>query len=461
MSQIKVFTIIIFPVIALLFLSSFMVKWADSLSPTQSFTVNSTVDATDINPGDGICETANGNETCTLRAAIMEANALAGMDEIIMPSGTFVLSLSGTNEDDSETGDLDIRDNLMINGNSMQSTIIDGAGIDSVFHVISTTAVLFQGLTIQGGDGVNGGGIYNPDGSVQVSEAHVFNNIAYGNGGGVYNSAYLTLTNSIVSSNTVTLFSGGVHNSGSMLIENSTIDRNRSVGVFGNAGGISNGGDLEVNQSSISNNTATDAGGGIFNQGVMTLTNSALIYNIADSSGGGIKSSGGSVTITNTTISHNEALSGGGIDNGGAFKINSSSIISNVALSEGGGVYQSSSLEISIENVIIAHNAPFNCSSSGDLIGLSLYNLTDDDSCGANLTQVTDVKVGFLSDNGGGTLTHPIFEDSPAVDTGNAASCPIIDQRGFTRPFGKGCDIGAFEFGDFSNTIYLPTVLSE
>ena len=38
------------------------------------FNVNSTQDAVDLNPGDGICATATGE--CTLRAAIQETNAL-------------------------------------------------------------------------------------------------------------------------------------------------------------------------------------------------------------------------------------------------------------------------------------------------------------------------------------------------------------------------------------------------
>ncbi|MBK9051743.1 MAG: CSLREA domain-containing protein [Chloroflexi bacterium] len=45
------------------------------------FTVNSTSDAVDGNPGNGVCETATPGE-CTLRAAIEEANLVAGTDSI-------------------------------------------------------------------------------------------------------------------------------------------------------------------------------------------------------------------------------------------------------------------------------------------------------------------------------------------------------------------------------------------
>ena len=37
-----------------------------------TFTVNNTADAVDANPGDGVCETALGNVSCTLRAAVQE-----------------------------------------------------------------------------------------------------------------------------------------------------------------------------------------------------------------------------------------------------------------------------------------------------------------------------------------------------------------------------------------------------
>ena len=44
------------------------------------FTVDSTADASDANPGNGTCAAAGG--ACTLRAAVEEANALAGSDSV-------------------------------------------------------------------------------------------------------------------------------------------------------------------------------------------------------------------------------------------------------------------------------------------------------------------------------------------------------------------------------------------
>src|SRR5688572_17473539 len=50
------------------------------------FIVNSTDDGTDASAGDGNCATASG--VCTLRAAIVEANALPGLDGISFGIGT-------------------------------------------------------------------------------------------------------------------------------------------------------------------------------------------------------------------------------------------------------------------------------------------------------------------------------------------------------------------------------------
>ncbi|MBM4425155.1 MAG: CSLREA domain-containing protein [Chloroflexi bacterium] len=67
-------------------LSLIVVAAALTAAPAQparaaSFIVNSTADAVDVAPGNGVCETATAGQ-CTLRAAIQEANALAGDDSI-------------------------------------------------------------------------------------------------------------------------------------------------------------------------------------------------------------------------------------------------------------------------------------------------------------------------------------------------------------------------------------------
>src|SRR5260370_20744623 len=60
------------------------------------FVVNSTADAPDAKPGDHLCITAAA--TCTLRAAVQEANADGGANTISIPRGYYRLSIPPATE---------------------------------------------------------------------------------------------------------------------------------------------------------------------------------------------------------------------------------------------------------------------------------------------------------------------------------------------------------------------------
>ena len=98
--------------------------WSEQPVWAATFTVNDTSDLMDDNIGDGVCHTATG--TCTLRAAVQEANADPGVDVITLPSGVYVLTLTGAGEDAAATGDLDITESLTIIGAGAANTIVDG-----------------------------------------------------------------------------------------------------------------------------------------------------------------------------------------------------------------------------------------------------------------------------------------------------------------------------------------------
>ncbi len=72
-----------------------------------------------------------------------------------------------------------------------------------------------------------------------------------------------------------------------------------------------------------------------------------------------------------------------------------------------------------------------------------------------------DPHLGALVDNGGPTFTHALLAGSPAIDAGSCTDIDgdaiTIDQRGMTRPYGLGCDIGPFEGETFP--YYFPIVV--
>ena len=157
-----------------------------------TFTVNSPKDGVDTSaPGDGLCETPA--HTCTLRAAIMEANSLPGADTIILPPGRYELQFPGANEDLAWKGDLDITDDLVITGAGETTTIIGGNHLDRVFDIHSPAHVTLSDLTITNGQlpaiaghgedlRGDGGGLLN-DGTVTLNNVTFFRNRA-GRGGG-------------------------------------------------------------------------------------------------------------------------------------------------------------------------------------------------------------------------------------------------------------------------------------
>ena len=149
----------------------YLVTKPQSAATLTTFTVNSTIDATDANPGDGICDDGAGH--CTLRAAVNESNFSGGANTIIVPAGTYTLTGPADDEFNGlgatlESGDLDIVDlsafslpqltSVTIRGAGAGSTFIDGGGVDRVIDVNNFVAfgsavnVTLENLTIRNGN---------------------------------------------------------------------------------------------------------------------------------------------------------------------------------------------------------------------------------------------------------------------------------------------------------------------
>ncbi len=232
---------------------------------------------------DGVCD-----DDCSLREAIIFANSISGEKVVTLPAGTYTLSIPGTDEDSSETGDLDITDNLIISGAGPNQTFIDGGAIDTVIHVHSGITVEINELTIQSGNSPGeGGGINISGGALTLSASAVSGNASEDNGGGIYNSSgTLAVTSSTISDNTSgsTGNGGGIYNSsGDMTIANSTISGNTS-GALADGGGIYNAsGDVTITNGTITENSSgiLGEGSGIFNAiGVVFIVNTIIGDNV-------------------------------------------------------------------------------------------------------------------------------------------------------------------------------------
>jgi len=468
-----------FGVVAALMMT--LVSLAGTAHAGLTFVVNSPADVGDAAPCDFQCATAPDNSTCTLRAAVQEAECLNAIfhDEYVIRLGesTYLLSLRGPNEDGAATGDLDISGMITIIGQGPDKTIIDGDAnpndfqSDRVFDVLSGARLELRGVTIQHGvvlgDNTRGGGIggginVRQEATAVISDSRISDNQAF-SGGGIANLGTLSVGNSQIIANTANSVVGfGSHQgggiftaSGTASLTDTTISGNRAADY---GGGISEfSGSAVLISCTVSENSARLGGGVYGNVGILVLTNTTVSGNTASSSGGGgIYADIGTVNLFNVTVAFN---GGGGIFSGGA---------------------------VNLRNTILANNTRNTSSppffTADDCYGKLAsqdYNLVLEPT-GCTITGATghtkigqDPNLGPLQDNGGPTYTNALHIPSAAIDAGNSSGCtdqlgaPLsTDQRGFARSVdghgtaGANCDVGAFEFNSQPVPTTSPTLTS-
>jgi CSLREA domain-containing protein len=328
-----------------------------------TFAVTTTQDAPNVSPSGTTCQSTLPGNPCTLRAAVQAANALGGTQTINLTlAGTYLLTVTGANEDNAASGDLDVNGvNLTIANVSGGLVAIDGNGTDRVFDIgpLIAAQVAMSSLTVQNGNA--GVGATNGGGAVQTGTE-------------------------------------------------STLDMSDTFLMDNSAGGGAPPGSRPREGS----------GGALYNAGRANLRQVVVTGNMLQN-----------VTVTdNVAEPRAHPGMGGGIFNTirGRLQVMSSIINGSV---QGG-------------------NCSGTISSQGD-------NISSDGTCnftGQGDRNNTDPLLGPLQDNGGFTPTHALLPGSPAIDAVSHNPCPppATDQRGFLRPAGPRCDVGAFELGAASPT---------
>ena len=342
--------------------------------PDPTFTVNRNDDPAPVSP---IANACNGvANDCSLREAILKANATAGTDTISLPAGTYTLTRARiANNFNGQQGTLEITDSVNIVGAGQATTIIQGGALadlsDSVdkvmsmnedIAVVTSASVSLSNLTIQ--HGRNRGNVTIQDG---WGGAFDFDT-------GTNGTATLTLTSVTLQNNAVFDGQGGgfaafnVTNpgAGNVTVTNSIIQNNDSTpnvnGVAGDGGGLF----IDVhsqlimsNSQVLTNHTHTGGpgptkatGGGMFLQGQHTqpqshFSNVVISGNTSAGIGGGINSiatlliDGGSVISNNTAGANTANAGGGGIANNSSdgLTLTKVSVIGNSTAGDGGGLY--------------------------------------------------------------------------------------------------------------------------
>jgi len=336
-----------------------------------------------------------------------------------------------------------------------------------VISITSEVSVTIQGLTIRNGyaSSENGGGIYNT-GVLTLSESIVKNNTAdFGSGGGIYSTGSLYIFDSLVQSNHASMGSGGgIYNiSSHSLFNKVTLDKNYASCHGGGVYNASN--DAMMTEMIFTSNSTGDygGGGGLMNKNSNPQITNALFRNNSanyDYGGGAILNSGSHPIMTNIVILDNSAEYTSGA---GMYNMNSQPTLINVTINgnstgnNGGGIFNDNS-DIAIINSIIWDN------SSQAITGTaatSIFNLDSTPVISYSLIQGSGGSTAWVAslgvDGGNNLDADPKFvsnyndlhlqADSPAINVGNNSRCLAYDLDGRPRPVWEFCDLGAYEFG--------------
>jgi uncharacterized repeat protein (TIGR01451 family) len=349
--------------------------------PDPTFFVNRTDDPAPGTVGATCNNTSNADtsSSCSVRQAILKANATAGTDTIMVPAGTFTLTLARSNGVyDGKQGTLEVLDSVNIIGAGQNSTVIqagtsNATGVDMLLAVnedinpLSNASASISNLTLKFGHNRGSVAAFDGDGGCMEFDT------------GTSGTATLALTNVTMTNCSTADGNGGgiaVFNftspgTGQPAITNSIFQNNSVaevvVGAAGSGGGIwiSDQSRMAMSNTQVINNTATQVNGGgrgvgggllIFSAGSGSrqtqIHGSTISGNSASGEGGGIWSSsnlliddaGGSSLIMNNSAGAN----GGGTHVGGGIYLNTASpdsttvtkttITGNTATGNGGGV---------------------------------------------------------------------------------------------------------------------------
>lgn len=415
------------------------------------------------------------------------AGSTLGSFTVVIPQELMVTT-------DADSGAGSLRDAItQINANTSPGIITFDPGFFNTSRTISLDtalptftlaggAVTIAGpgaslLTIERSTTATGGDfrIFNSTApSFNLSGVRLANGVAAtGNGGGILSSGILTVDSVVFENNSATGNAFGAGSGGAIALagtsflnlQNSTISGNTAQ-RSGGAIYFFSGGSLLMENSTISGNTTTDAapsyiGGGAvyffgtasaspppgFNAQALTIANSTIVGNTTASSGGAVNLAvfTGILFLLNSTVTGNTAVNTtAGYGGGGIFTYAPTFVYMGIYNSIVSGNTNANGADILTD--VAPANSNGGVFTSFSAIG-DTSTFTENDGTG-NIAPGTDLMLGLLADNGGPTMTMAPQPGSPLIDAGDDLNAfGLLDQLGGThdRISGTAVDIGAYE----------------
>ncbi|MCB0351236.1 MAG: putative Ig domain-containing protein, partial [Bdellovibrionales bacterium] len=399
---------------------------------------------------DNVCNSSGGN--CSLRAAIAEANGVAGKQIIFIPNGNYVIS--------NALGQMLASETVVMVGESMTGTSINGSSVTNDRFLDTSTGI-----------------------NLWVSDFEIKNFTITNTGAGIYFRGLYSYVSHMrfANNSTDSASAGGAYRMLAFniftLIEYSQFEGNTALGK---GGGISSvGKDINIKYTHFKNNTASGSG----NDGAgMQINSNQQTYNLLIESctfeggtassgahgGGAFFSFGGTgafLRLKNNTFYNNSATRGGALylNSGTQWLLINNTFVGNNAgtnTTNGGAIWDvGNSANVTMSNNIFydnRSNGTLDDCNSNDFVSLG-GNISgmNDGHCnwGGSDQTSTDPKLADASPtlaNGGYVPTMSLQGTSPAIDAGIGGYCSANDARFEWRPVKYGgsankCDAGAVE----------------
>ena len=415
-----------------------------------TFTVNDTADVPDETLADGLCSTKTAH-TCTLRAAVMQANVTGGASVTIsLPAGTFGLLVPVLGSDGDYEGDLNLQSPasaIFITGAGPDQTIIDGNGLFRLFAIADGRNVTISGVTLRNGYAGAGGAITAQNGALVVSNCVFEHNAATSGSGGAISKiagsyGALTVNDTRFTENTATGGDGGAirawgANTFDMKVTLAAVEftGNSATGDGGAvvallASVIASDSSFMLNHAPNGAAGAISISGGI---GLGNFNSSAISRCVFDSNtaerGGAIDLHNSILLVDKSTISNNSGVDGGGIclSNFGFLTVTSSTIAANHAGGFGGGLDLDNSSGVALSSSTVALNDNSNADPTS---GGGIYNLGTIRVRNTLVAANTVAGVAVPSDCAGASGTLNAYGGNLFTSAAAIAGCPVTLQTG-------------------------------
>ena len=290
----------------------------------------------------------------TIQQAIDDANSWT--DDVLVAPGTYVVNI-------------DFKGKVITvkSSGGATNTVIDGGQVSRVVTFVNNEPeyTVLDGFTITNGSESSSGGIRCQYASPTITNNIITGNTVTGFGAGIdCMSSDAVITNNTISYNTTKLWGAGIacRESSDAHITGNLIEHNDATDAYNSGGGIYIwNSSPEIKNNTITGNTS-NGGSGIdcHGTGTAVIENNLISLNTTNYAGGGLGIwENATPTVTGNTIEENSASEGGGIYVHGAGPTIRNNKIRNNWGDQGGGILCQNTTATIVEDNEISENSSY------------------------------------------------------------------------------------------------------